>query len=120
MTPSFWNKQVNDFGFEKSTETKSVRQKHHARFWKTNLKNDQGNNIYVGTVSLDTGIKWGITHKISPNINTERKLLFTDLEKTGVIKNSIKTKLVNPILGKNFSGDQFFTDGETYFVTFND
>lgn len=116
MTPSFWNKQVHDFGFEKSTETKSARQRHHARFWKTNLKTIQGDTIYVGTVSLDIGIKWLITHKISPDIDTQRDLLFLDLQNTGSVLNFEKIKLVEPVLGKNFGGDQFFTNGEAYFI----
>lgn len=119
MTPSFWNKQVHNLGFEKMTETKSVRQRHHARFWKTNLKTSQGEAIYVGTASLDIGIKWLITHKISPDIDTERELLFTDLQKIGAIKSFEKTKLINPVLGKNFSGDPFFTDGKAYFIELN-
>lgn len=118
MTPSFWNKQVHDFGFEKSTETKSVRQRHHARFWKTNLQTVQGETIYVGTVSLDVGIKWFITHKISPDIDTERDLLFGDLQSAGLVGGFDKMKLVSPILGQNFSGDQFFTNGEAYFLHF--
>ncbi|MBI4992842.1 MAG: LssY C-terminal domain-containing protein [Candidatus Magasanikbacteria bacterium] len=118
MTPSFWNKQVHNFGFEKSTETKSVRQRHHARFWKTNLKLATGENIYLGTASLDIGVKWFITHKISPDIDTERDLLFADLQKTGVVKSFEKIKSVSPVLGKNFSGDQFFTDGEAYLLFF--
>ncbi len=116
MTPSFWNKQVHDFGFEKSTETKSARQRHHARFWKTNLKTSQGETIYVGTVSLDIGIKWLITHKISPDIDTERDLLFADLQNTGNVLNYEKIKLVDPVLGENFGGDQFFTNGEAYLL----
>lgn len=120
MTPSFWNKQVHDFGFEKSTDVKSVRQRHHARFWKTNLTTAQKETIYVGTASLDVGIKWFITHKISPDIDTERELLLTDLQKIGVIQSFEKVKLVSPILGQNFSGDQFFTDGGAYFITFRD
>ncbi len=118
MTPSFWNKQVHTFGFEKSTETDSVRQRHHARFWKTNFKTQSGENIYVGTASLDVSIKWFITHKINPDIDTEREILFTDLQKIGAIKNYEKIKLVDPILGQNFSGDQFFTDGEAYITNF--
>lgn len=118
MTPSFWNKQIHDFGFEKATETKSVRQRHHARFWKTNLKTASGDNIYVGTVSLDTGIKWFITHTISPDLDTERELLFSDLQSTGRISSFEKLKLVNPVLGQNFSGDPFFTDGAAYFINF--
>lgn len=120
MTPSFWNKQVHNFGFEKSTDVKSVRQRHHARFWKTNLITAQKETIYVGTASLDIGIKWFITHKISPDIDTERELLLTDLQKIGVIKNFERVKLVSPALGQNFSGDQFFTDGGAYFIVFRD
>lgn len=117
MTPSFWNKQIHDFGFEKSTEEKTVRQRHHARFWKTNLQTTQGEKIYVGTASLDTGIKWLVTHKISPDIDTERELIFQDLQTAGVINDSKKEKQVKPVLGQNFSGDQFFTNGEAYFIT---
>lgn len=117
MTPSFWNKQVHDFGFEKSTEAKSARERHHARFWKIGLQTEQGENIYVGTVSLDMGMKWLITHQISPDIDTEREGLFIDLQRIGMIKDSKKIQLVKPTLGKNFSGDQFFTDGEAYFVS---
>jgi undecaprenyl-diphosphatase len=118
MTPSFWNRQVHDFGFEKSTEANTVRQRHHSRFWKTGLLTEKGENIYMGTVSLDTGIKWFVTHKISPDIDTERELLFIDLQTAGRIKNFIRVKSVPPVLGKNFSGDQFFTDGEAYFIQF--
>jgi membrane-associated phospholipid phosphatase len=120
MTPSFWNKQVHKIGFEKSTESKTVRQRHHARFWRTDLLTADGSIIYVGTSSLDTGIKWFITHRISPDIDTERELLFTDLQKFGAIKSFSKEKSVDPVLGKNFSGDQFFTDGEAYFIELND
>lgn len=119
MTPSFWNKTIHNFGFEKSTPSISVRQRHHARFWKTNLITKQGDNIYFGTISLDIGIKWLITHKISPDLDTERELLFADLQKNVTIENFDKIKLVDPILGKNFIGDQFFTDGKAYFINFS-
>lgn len=118
MTPSFWNTQVHTFGFEKATESNTIRQRHHARFWTTDLKTVDGKNIYVGTVSLDTGIKWFITHKISPDIDTERNLLFADLNEQTPIKNFTELQLVKPTLGKNFTGDQFFTDGKAYFVEF--
>ncbi len=118
MTPSFWNKQTHNFGFEKPTETNNVRQRHHARFWRTNYKTIDDKRIYVGTASLDTGIKWGITHKIDPSIDTERKFLFTDFQNSGVIKSFQKEEFVKPTLGKNFSGDQFFTNGDIYILNF--
>ena len=116
MTPSFWNAKVHDFGFEKPTEAQSVRERHHARFWKTNVETPDSQRVYVGTVSLDTGIKWFITHKIAPDIDTERELFFSDLEKTGVVINSQKIQSVAPVLGQNFTGDHFFTDGKLYII----
>ena len=116
MTPSFWQAEVNDFAFQKPTAEKSVRERHHARFWKTNFKSKDGKNIYVGTASLDIGIKWWVTHKINPDIDTEREYLFADLKRTGLINDSHKEKFVDPVLGQNSSGDPFFTDGEIYLI----
>ncbi|PIY93112.1 MAG: PA-phosphatase [Candidatus Magasanikbacteria bacterium CG_4_10_14_0_8_um_filter_32_14] len=116
MTPSFWNAKTNDFGFEKASTTNNVRQRHHARFWKTAYTTTDGYLIYLGTASFDEGIKWGITHRISPDIDTEREQLFTDLQSTNMIEYFSKEKTVDPILGKNFVGDQFFTDGNLYLI----
>lgn len=116
MTPSFWQAEVNDFAFQKPTTENSVRERHHVRFWKTNYKTLAGKNIYFGTASLDMGIKWWVTHRINPDIDTEREYLFADLEQTGLINSSRKEKFVDPVLGQNSSGDPFFTDGEIYLL----
>jgi undecaprenyl-diphosphatase len=116
MTPSFWNAKVHDFGFEKPTEAKNVRERHHVRFWRTQFETQEGNRVYVGTASQDIGVKWLITHTIKPDIDTEKELLFSDLESAGVISSFTKEKFVEPTLGTNFSGDQFFTDGKTYVI----
>jgi undecaprenyl-diphosphatase len=117
MTPSFWDGQTHDFGFEKSTAKHSLKERHHARFWKTNLRTKNGKVIYVGTASFDTGIKWwGTTHRIAPDIDTEREILFNDLQTTNAINKFQKNSFVSPLLGKNFAGDQFFTDGNIYII----
>jgi len=117
MTPDFWNANVHDFGFQKSTNLNNVRTRHHARFWKTNYITENGNAVYVGTASFDSGIKWGIVHRINPDIDTEREFLFNDLQKTGMLVNVKKQQSVSPELGSNFSGDLFFTDGKLYLIT---
>lgn len=117
MTPSFWNSEVHTFGFEKPTDTQTVNQRHHARFWKTNLRIPDGAIVYVGTASFDTSIKWLVTHKIQPDIDTERDGLLGDLRQSGVIDNYQEQQFVSPTLGKNFSGDQFFTDGKVYILS---
>jgi len=116
MTPSFWNGETHTFGFEKSTAENSVRQRNHARFWKTNLKSEDGKIIYVGTASLDTNLKWGVTHKIAPDIDTERERLFQDLQAAQKVQDFKKEIFVKPTLGKNFTGDEFFTDGNIYVI----
>lgn len=116
MTPSFWNYQVHDLGFEKPTEKDSVRVRHHIRLWNSLYETEDGKVIFLGTASLDTGMKWGITHKINPDVDTEREYIFNDLKNSSSISSYKKEKFVNPVLGKNFTGDEFFTDGEIYIL----
>lgn len=72
--------------------------------------------MYVGTASFDTRIKWLVTHKIQPDIDTERDMLLEDLQRAGVVANYQEQRFVTPTLGKNFSGDEFFTDGRVFIV----
>lgn len=116
MTPSFYNARPHDLGFEKATEKDSVRERHHARFWETRYETASG-SLFVGTVSLDTGVKWaGITHAINPDIDTERRLLVSDLQSSGFIRSVQEVSFVQPTLGQNFTGDPFFTDGKADFL----
>ena len=114
MTPSFWNAGVHNFGFEKETGAQNARERHHARVWRTPYEVAGVGRLYVGTVSLDTGLKWLVVHTISPDIDTERENLFDDLRNAAVLESWQKRQLVNPVLGQNFGGDAFFTDGEAY------
>ena len=72
--------------------------------------------MYVGTASLDTGIKWGITHQINPNIDAERQQVFADLQAAQVVATSREVPFVPAALGKNFTGDPFFTDGKLWYL----
>jgi membrane-associated phospholipid phosphatase len=116
VTPVFWDGQVNDFGFEKPTAIQTVRSRHHARFWRTNYQLSNGSFVFVGTASLDEGLKWLFTHTINPDLDKEREYIFNDLTTAGVIVNSQKVKFVDPQLNKNFVGDYFFTDGDAYII----
>ena len=92
-----------------------MRERHHARFWKTNLRTADGQLVYVGTASFDAGIKWGgLTHVIAPDIDAERELLFNDLLRGGEVSDFDKRPLVPPARGSNAAGDSFYTDGEAY------
>ena len=116
MTPSFWEGRPHDYGFQKPLPGTGLRKRHHARFWKTPFTDASGRKYFVGTASLDNGMKWLITHIISPDLDTEREFLFHDLVSTGQVKVLGKEILVGPSLGKNFAGDPFFTDGMIYIL----
>jgi len=119
VTPSLWDNQVQNFSFAKPTQENTIRQRHHCRIWKTNIKTTGGETFYVGTASYDLGIEpWLITHKIDPNIDKEREFLFNDLLKTGKISNFEKINSVGSIKGTNFQGDYFYTDGKAYLIYF--
>ena len=115
MTPSFWNGIVHNFGFEKPTKIDTIRQRHHIRVWKTNLKEGEY-SIYVATASLDQGIKYLITHKINPDIDTEKEFIKNNLELAEVVTNSQEVQFVKPVLGENFSNDPFFTNGKLFII----
>ncbi len=116
MTPSFWNQEVNDFGFQKPTLLNSIKERHHARFWRTPYVTDEGERVYVGTASLDTHIKWFVTHAISPDIDQERENLTHDLLQGGNVERFNTVQLVSPEVGENIFGDSFFTDGKAYVI----
>lgn len=116
ITPSFWHSNVHDFGFEKLTALNVVTERHHARFWKTAWQTQDKRQVYVGTASFDTSLKWLVTHKIEPAIDTERYALVADLQNAGVVISSSEWQFVAPTLGQNFSGDQFFTDGQAFIL----
>jgi undecaprenyl-diphosphatase len=111
ITPSFWNTQPNEFGFQKSTSDQTLRKRHHARFWNSGFVTQDGAQIFVGTTSFDDGLVWGVLHHIDPNIDAERDRLIADLKSTGQIARSTRFRLSEPHMGADIAGDPWFTDG---------
>ncbi len=116
VTPSFWMQSPNAFGFQKATAANTLRERHHARFWKSGFQTADGLQIYVGTASFDDGLEWGITHHIDPNIDKERDVFVRDLANAGLIEPQTLFQLIPAVLGQNFVGDPFFTDGKAVIV----
>lgn len=117
ISPSFWNAKIQDISFAKVPGPNWLSNAHHVKIWRTNFLLKNGNNIYVGMVNANNGFKWGIIPKIAPDLDAERELLYIDLNRTGKIESHLKAQLVKPLIGKNFIGDQFFTDGKVYIIS---
>jgi len=117
VSPSFWNTKTQDLSFAKVTGKNWLSSAHHLKIWRTNYQLKNGKNIYVAITNATDGLKWGIIPVISPDLVAERELLYQDLNHTGLIENHNKVQLVKPLIGNNFVGDPFFTDGKAYIVT---
>jgi undecaprenyl-diphosphatase len=68
-------------------------------------------------VNAVAGTKWGIVPKLSADLDSERESLYQDLVVSGKIRPLGKKQLVQPQIGTNFIGDQFFTDGKAYIIS---
>ncbi|MGB3398645.1 MAG: LssY C-terminal domain-containing protein, partial [Candidatus Deferrimicrobiaceae bacterium] len=117
ISPSFWNTKMQDLSFAKVSGRNWLSNAHHVKIWRTNFLLKNGNNLYIGMVNANDGFKWGIIPKIAPDLDVERELLYQDLNHTGKIESQLKVQLVKSLIGKNFMGDQFFTDGWAYMIT---
>lgn len=116
VTPSYLNYQPESLAFQHPTSTHSLKQRHHTRIWRTNYVLADGRQIWVATASFDQGIEFvGAarlpTHHIDPNIDGERGFIINSLNITANF-----VVVVPPELGKNASGDGFFTDGKAELV----
>ncbi len=112
VTPSYLNFKPEDIAFEQSTATHSLKQRHHTRIWRTAYVLPDGRQIWVATASFDEGVEFAgaaklPTHHIDPNIDRERTYIIASLG----LQSDLIT-VVQPQLGKNASGDSFFTDGK--------
>jgi len=117
-TPSFWNARPNDFAFEQPTDT--VRERHHIHFWQTQFTLDHQASVWLGTAHYDqtVSIKTSLfpIHKIDPAVDKERAKVKNDLINSGLVNQVTELQIVEPTLGKNQAGDQFFTDGKAYLI----
>lgn len=112
VAPSFWNRRVNDLSFGKPTPARTVRERHLARLWKTDLQTADGRAVYVGTAVLDAGLKWSVLYRIGPDVDAEREGLLRDLLAAGAVASVRRNGFVPPMTGRNSFGDPFFTDGK--------
>lgn len=117
VSPSFWNMKIQDLSLSKTPASGTFSNSQHLRLWSTNSLSETGRHIYVGMVNAVDDLKWRIIPQISPDLDTARERLYLDLNSSEIIESQLKIQLVQPLIGTNFIGDQFFTDGKVYIIT---
>lgn len=116
VTPSYLDAKPQDIAFQKPTDLNTLKERHHTRLWKTSYVLPDGRPIWVATASLDDGVEFTgplktPTHHINPNIDAERDYI----EKSLQVPDN-KLQVVDSQLGKNSSGDPFYTNGKAILV----
>lgn len=124
ITPMFWNTLPNTSSYLKATSQNSVRERHHVRIWDSGVRTKEGDYILFGAASFDSGIKLRSSmiipaHRIDPAIDKERDYITESLQATGNVKKVQLFSIVDPTLGKNITGDTFFTDGKSAVIYFS-
>jgi len=110
-----------DLAFEKPVGH-SPKERHHVRFWRTE-KFDDNQPVWIGSAAFDIRVELSrttgqVTHHIAPDLDTERDLLISDLEKAGGTSgvkwiDGFQTELH----GRNGGGDPWHTDGRLAVVS---
>ena len=118
VTPRFWHGRPGDLAYDKAAADQTIGNRHHVgRFWRTNFVTPDGLRLFVGSASLVDGLDWQRLRHIAPDVDAERDLLVTDLEKAGVVAASRALRVSKPRLGESAAGDPWFTDGRVVVVT---
>jgi hypothetical protein len=104
-----------DLAFEQPVGD-SPRQRHHVRFWRWDRLEDD-RPVWLGSATFDEGVGVShttgqVTHHIGPDIDAERDLIASELQKAGWERrvrwmNDFQT----PPEGTNGGGDLWHTDG---------
>jgi hypothetical protein len=108
-----------DLAFEQDVGG-SAKQRNHVRFWRTEVKDPSGGEVWVGAATFDRGVGLShttgqITHHIGPDLDAERDRLMGDLERAGWITTRYNVTGIGPTInGRNGGGDRYYTDGEMW------
>jgi hypothetical protein len=121
VSPLFYENRKQDLAFEKPSG-KSARTRHHVRFWKALDAGDAGLPVWLGAAVFDDGLGVShytgqVTHHTAPDIDAERDLLMSDLERAKKVEEIYSVSGVGPTLfARDGEGDPYFTDGEIVFA----
>ena len=94
----------------------SPKQRHHVRFWCSPEVDRSGEPLWLGAATYDERVEisrttGGITHKIGPEIDSERNKLVNDAARAGMLDGYYWVDAFHrDPQGRNGGGDPYFTD----------
>jgi LssY C-terminus len=113
-----------DYAFQKPGS--DVRERDHVRFWETGERARDGRSVWVGAATRDVDVAISprtrlITHRIAPDVDSERATVAHDLTATGgVITAQWEHGFGGPVELVNAMGYPFHSDGRVAVLTLAD
>lgn len=110
-----------DFGFVDGMPIQVVAERNHFRAWRTPWLDSQGHTVWAGAGTHDVGIEKDqsgtLTHRIDPNIDTERDYILQTLEDAGKVANTEYLTPADPVRqAVTATGDAYHSDGRILII----
>jgi hypothetical protein len=99
----------------------SIRSRHHFRLWRLKVRDPHGREIWWGSASYDTGIRWKFifpaTHNTDPDLAAEQDYIEKTLRGSpGISSLSVVDLPQIPRSGWNDQGEMYTTEGRALVV----
>lgn len=115
VAPAFWNNRINDLAFERPVSHAESNGLATVTIWKTSFAIGAV-PVFVGAVREYDGIRWGLVHKVSPDVDAATAAFVQSLGLPGQLDFSCQQPFVPPLIGGFLLGDRFFTQGQLYLL----
>ncbi|MGH9863859.1 MAG: LssY C-terminal domain-containing protein [Candidatus Acidiferrales bacterium] len=105
-----------DFGFVDGMPIQIVTERNHFRVWRAPWLDFEGHTVWVGAGTHDVGIEKDqsgtLTHRIDPNVDTERDYIVQTLEDVGKVATSEYITPADPVRQAiTATDDTYHSDG---------
>src|SRR5262249_44757662 len=110
-----WSR-CQDLAFQRAA-TKSPRQRHHVRFWRSEEVDEEDRPLWLGAAPFDRSVGFShrtgqVTHHIDANVDAERDRLLDDLHQAGRLARQYQIRGgERTSWSRNGGGDRYFTSG---------
>ena len=122
MSKLFLFGRAQDYGYEIAEPVSVVTKRHHVRVWKTDYEVG-GLPVWLAAGTRDIGLggdgrKWGITHKIDPDVDGERDFIAGSFVPTHLVTTISYELPADPVReGTTATGESYHSDGRLLLVT---
>jgi LssY C-terminus len=122
MSKLFLFGRPQDYGYEVAEPVYVVTKRHHVRVWKTDYEVG-GLPVWLAAGTHDIGLggdgrKWGITHKIDPEVDGERDFIAGSFVQTHLVTMISYELPADPVReGTTATGESYHSDGRLLLIT---